>query len=110
MIKNIIFDIGSVIVTEMGAKLFPYLTIDEQNELNSIVYKNQGFVETILGNQSTNEYRERLLRTTPKYHNEINILLSFENMQLAMPKKPEMVRLAYSLKSTYRIYFFIRYD
>lgn len=61
MIKNIIFDIGSVMVTELGAKAFPYLNKDEQNELDQIVYSREnGFAEVLLGQQTTEEYRDCL--------------------------------------------------
>ena len=50
MIKNIIFDLGGVITIEKGAKAFDYLNKKDQEKLNNIVYKNNGFKELILGN------------------------------------------------------------
>ena len=105
MIKNIVFDVGNVMVTEMGAKLFPYLSTNEQKELNNLVYKSEGFTEAILGKQTTKSYKNYLLKESVKYHKEINILLSPESMSLALPKKPEMIDLAYSLKYRFKIYF-----
>lgn len=107
MIKNIIFDVGNVMVLEKGATIFPNLSIDQQKELNDLVYfKSEGFIDTLLGHQTTAEYRQKLLETTSKYHEEINILLSLEGMPIALPKVPEMVGLAYKLKADgYKIYF-----
>lgn len=105
MIKNIIFDIGNVIVTEKGASIFRHLNLGEQDELNGIIYRNSGFIETLLGNQTTDAYKRYLLRENPKYYDEIQTLLSLDGMPVAMPKKPEMVKLAYALKDKYHIYF-----
>lgn len=94
-------------VTELGARAFPYLSASEQEELNHIVYsKENGFADVILGNLTTIKYRDRLLCQTPEYHNEINTLLSIDGMRKSMPLKPEMVELAHTLSDGgYKVYF-----
>lgn len=106
MIKNLIFDVGNVIVTENGARVFPYLTQEEKSYLNHLVYsKESGFDKPILGYQTTEQYRNELIEKEPKYRKELEILLSHEGMPIALPKKTDVINLIYSLKPKYQIYF-----
>ena len=105
MIRNLVFDVGGVIVTEMGARAFPYLTRDERSYLNHLVYSKQsGFDRLILG-ELTEQYKDHLIEMEPRYKQEIETLLSLDGMPRALPKKMDVISLMYELRSSHKVYF-----
>ncbi len=106
MIKNLIFDIGNVITTEVNAAAFDNLSQVQQEELSNLaIYKNDGFIKTLLGHLTVEDCKNRLIVQCPQYQKEIRELFD-ESMQYRfLPKKPEMVDLLYALKPNYKIYF-----
>ena len=95
MIKNLIFDIGNVITTEVNAAAFDNLSQAQQEELSNLaIYKNDNFIKTLLGHLTVEDCKNRLVE------------LFDENMQdRFLPKKPEMIELLYNLRSHYNIFF-----
>lgn len=106
MIKNLIFDIGNVITTEVNAAAFGNLSQVQQEELSNLaIYKNDDFIKTLLGHLTVGDCKNRLVAQYPQYQKEIRELFD-ENMQdRFLPKKPEIVELLYNLRSHYKIYF-----
>lgn len=105
MIKNLIFDIGGVIIKEIEAKAFDYLSEKEQDELNKIVFYNKRIRELLLGNVTCQEYKEQLLNENSKYKKEIQDLLDINKQDIFLPKDEQMVELLYKIKNKYNIYF-----
>lgn len=105
MIKNLIFDIGNVIVKELTVKVFDYLSEREQQELNKIVYYDKRFKELLVGNITSEEYKNGLIKENIKYEKEIKDLLDPNNQNIFIPKDEEMISLLYKIKDKYNIYF-----
>ena len=105
MIKNLIFDIGGVIIKETEAKAFEYLSESEQDELNKIVFYNKRIRELLLGNVTCQEYKEQLLKENSKYKKEIQDLLDVNKQDIFLLKDEQMVELLYKIKDKYNIYF-----
>ena len=105
MIKNLIFDIGGVIIKEIEAKAFAHLNESEQDELNKIVFYNKRIRELLLGNVTCQEYKEQLLNENSKYKKEIQDLLDINKQDIFIPKDEEMISLLYKIKDKYNIYF-----
>ena len=105
MIKNLIFDIGGVIVKETEAKAFDYLSESEQDELNKILFYNKRIRELLLGNVTSQEYKEQLLKENSKYKKEIQDLLDVSKQDIFLPKDEQIVELLYKIKNKYNIYF-----
>lgn len=65
MIKNTILDIGGVLTEEVGGRSLDHLTTVQQKKLSELVYyKSPGFIEVILGNESSADYSAAM---TQKY-------------------------------------------
>ena len=105
MIKNLIFDIGGVIIKEVEAKAFAHLSESEQDELNKTVFYNKRIRELLLGNVTCQEYKEQLLKENSKYKKEILDLLDVNKQDIFIPKDEEMINLLYKIKDKYHIYF-----
>ena len=105
MIKNLIFDIGNVIVKEIEAKAFDYLSEAEQKELNKIVFSGKKFQELAVGNITSEEYKNGLIKENIKYEKEIKDLLDPNKQDIFIPKDEHMISLLYKIKDKYNIYF-----
>ena len=105
MIKNLIFDIGGVIIKEVEAKAFDHLSEREQEELNKIVFYNKRFQELAVGNITSEEYKNELIKENKKYEKEIQDLLDMNKQNIFIPKDEKMIRLLYRIKDKYNIYF-----
>lgn len=105
MIKNLIFDIGNVIIQELTVKVFDYLSESEQEELNKIAYYDERFKEVLVGNMTSEEYKNQLINKNIKYEKEIKDLFDPNKQDLFIPKDEQMVRLLYKIKDKYNIYF-----
>ena len=105
MIKNLIFDIGNVIIQELTVKVFDYLSESEQEELNKIVYYDKRFKEVLVGNMTSKEYKNQLINENRKYEKEIKDLFNPNKQDLFIPKNEEMISLLYKIKDKYNIYF-----
>lgn len=105
MIKNLIFDIGSVVVKELTVKVFDYLSESEQEELNKIVYYDKRFKELLVGNITSEEYKNQLINENRKYEKEIKDLFDPNKQDVFIPKDDQMISLLYKIKDRYNIYF-----
>jgi len=105
MIENLIFDIGNVIIKELTVKVFDYLSESEQQELNKIVYYDKRFKELLVGNITSEEYKNQLINENRKYEKEIKDLLNPNKQDVFIPKDEQMISLLYKIKDKYNIYF-----
>lgn len=106
MIKNIIFDIGNVLAEEVNGHALTNLSASDQARVSELVYyKSPGFIEVLLGNQSSAEYAAKLTVTHPELEAEIRYLFNPNNLPVTYPVKQEVLDLLYKLHNTYRIYF-----
>lgn len=107
MIKNIIFDIGGVLF-EYNPKIYlDKLNIKEikRKELNHIIFHNQKWRDCLNGFMTNNELIKYLQKQEPKYKNEIEQILSKENLKYMLPPKQEMIEYYKKLKKKgYKIY------
>ncbi len=106
MIKNLVFDIGNVLVEEVNAHALAWLGPEQQEEFAKLVYyKNPSFIEVLLGHQTIDEHKNQLVKQHPDKAKEIEFLLSPSSQTATLPTKPEMIDILYSLKPHYSIYF-----
>ena len=105
MIKNLIFDIGNVIIQELTVKVFDYLSESEQEKLNKIVYYDKRFKEVLVGNMTSEEYKNQLIKENRKYEKEIKDLFDPDRQDIFIPKDAQMISLLYKIKDKYNIYF-----
>ena len=108
MIKNIIFDIGGIILEWGNNPLIELLnkTDYEVNKICKIIYGDSRFKECILGNLSQFEYMKQLISENPKYSDDIKKILSEECQEEALPVIKENLEKICELKNKgYNIYF-----
>lgn len=106
MIKNIILDIGGVLAEEVNGRALAHLTVEEQDDISSLLYfKSSGFIEVLLGNESSADYSARMIEKYPNLKNEISFLFDPKNLPITYPIKRDILDLLYKLHNTYKIYF-----
>lgn len=107
MIKNIIFDIGGVLLEYNPKTYLDKLNIEEskRKELNDIIFHNQKWRDCLNGFINNNELIDYLGKGNPKYENEIEQILSKDNLKYMLPPKQDMIEYYKSLKQKgYKIY------
>lgn len=107
MIKNIIFDIGGVLLEYNPKTYLDKLNIEEtkRKELNNIIFHNQKWKDCLNGFINNDELIKYLKRENSKYENEIEQILSKDNLKYMLPPKQEMIEYYKSLKQRgYKIY------
>lgn len=108
MIKNIVFDIGGVLLDTSNEVLVKVLnkTEKEVRKLSKIVYGNQKWKQCLLGNVIQEEYRKELEKNFPNYKKDFEILLAPAYQDQVLPVKKEMLEVMYELKKRkYKIFF-----
>ena len=108
MIKNIIFDIGGIVLEWGNKPLIELLnkTDYEVNKICKIIYGDSRFKECILGNLSQIEYMKQLISENPKYSGNIKKILSKEYQEKVLPIIKENLEKIIELKNKgYKIYF-----
>ena len=106
MIKNIIFDIGGVIAEEVNGRALTHLTVAGQEQISDLIYsKSPGFVEVLLGNESSADYSAKMIEKYPNLEREISFLFDPKNLPVTYPIKQETLDLLYKLHGAYKIYF-----
>ena len=106
MIKNIIFDIGGVIAEEVNGRALTHLTVTEQEQISDLIYyKSPGFIEVLLGNESSADYSAKMIEKYPNLKREIGFLFDPKNVPVTYPIKQEILDLLYKLHGAYKIYF-----
>lgn len=107
MIRNIIFDIGGVLLDYNPKTYLDKLNIEEgkRNELNDIIFHNQKWKDCLNGFITNSELIEYLIKENLKYKNEIEQILSKNNLKYMLPPKQEMIEYYKTLKQKeYKIY------
>ena len=108
MLKNIIFDIGGIIL-EWGNKPIQKLlnkSDEKVNKISKIIYGDKRFKSCILGNLSQVEYMKQLINENPEYSDDIYKILSEEYQEKVLPVIKENLEKIIELKNKgYKIYF-----
>ncbi len=107
MIRNIIFDIGGVLLDYNPKTYLDKLNIEEskRKELNDIIFHNSKWKDCLNGFITNSELIEYLVKENKKYKDEIKQILSKENLKYMLPPKQEMIEYYKSLKQKgYKIY------
>ena len=108
MTKNIIFDIGGIVLEWGNNPLIELLnkTNYEVNKICKIIYGDSRFKECIVGKLSQFEYMKQLISENPKYSDDIEKILSEEYQEKALPVIKENLEKIFELKNKgYKIYF-----
>ena len=93
MIKNIIFDIGGVLL-EYNPKIYlDKLNIEEEKRknLNNIIFHNQKWRDCLNGHITNEELIKYLSNENPKYKHEIKKILGKDNLKYMLPPKRDMI-------------------
>ncbi len=109
MIRNIIFDIGGVLLDYNPKTYLDKLNIKEskRKELNDIIFHNKKWKDCLNGFITNSELIEYLVKENLKYKNEIEQILNKDNLKYMLPPKQEMIEYYKTLKQkTYKILFF----
>lgn len=107
MIKNIIFDIGGVLLEYNPKTYLDKFNIEEskRKELNNIIFHNQKWRDCLNGFINNEKLINYLGKENPKYKNEIEQILSKDNLKYMLPPKQDMIEYYKSLKRKgYKIY------
>ena len=104
MIKNLVFDIGGVILTELTVDYFD-LNGDEKKNLNKIIFYDKRFRKCLNGDMKVDEYLSELIKENSKYKKEIEMILGIKYQKYMLPIKKDVLELLYELKKNYNIYF-----
>lgn len=107
MIRNIIFDIGGVLLNYNPKTYLDKLNIEESKRktLNDIIFHNPKWRDCLNGFISNSELIEYLVKENQKYKSEIEQILSKENLKYMLPPKQEMIEYYKTLKQKgYKIY------
>ena len=104
MIKNLVFDIGGVILTELTVDYFD-LNEDEKKNLNKLIFHDKRFRKCLNGDMKVEEYLSELVKENSQYKKEIEMILSSKYQKYMLPIKKEVIDLIYKLKKDYNIYF-----
>lgn len=108
MIKNIIFDIGGIVLEWGTRPLLELLskTDDEVRKIDKIIYSDSRFKECVLGNLSQFEYMKQLINENTQYAEDINKILSDKYQEKVFPIIKENSEKICELKNKgYKIYF-----
>ena len=108
MFKNIIFDIGGIVLDDSDEVLVEFLNKSESQvkNLSKMVYGNQNWKKCLLGELTQKEHREELTQKFPEYKVDFEKLLNPEYQENVLPIMKENLELLYELKNkNYQIYF-----
>lgn len=107
MIKNIIFDIGGVLLEYNPKNYLDKLDIEEtkRKEINHIIFHNQKWKDCLNGMINNKQLVEYLTEQNSHYSKEIEQILDKENLKYMLPPKNEMIEYYKTLKQNgYNIY------
>lgn len=108
MIKNIVFDIGGVILDISDDVVIKFLNKkpEEVKKITKIIYKDKRWNECLLGNITQQEYMKDLILEFPEYKIEIETILGIKYQENVLPIIKETLNIMYKLKEkNYKIYF-----
>ena len=104
MIKNLVFDIGGIIITELTVNYFN-LHQEEKEELNKLIFHDKRFRKCLNGDMKVEDFSTELIKENIKYKKEIESVLGREYQKYMLPVKQDVIDLIYKLKESYNIYF-----
>lgn len=83
-----------------------HLTQQQIDNLQKIIFSKE-FEAVILGDMTTAQYIEGLIKDFPQYEQEVHAILDFRDPKsISMPKRPEMVDLLYRIRQNgYKVFF-----
>ena len=107
MIKNIILDIGGIILDDGKENLRKYLQVSEEEtkELYKIVYGSKGFRQYLLGYINLEKCMNSIISENPAYRAYIEKMLLKSNLKDIVPIKANVLQVIRELKEKYNIYF-----
>lgn len=100
MIRNIIFDIGGVLLDYNPKTYLDKLDIKEsrRKKLNDVIFHDQRWKDCLNGFISNSELIEQLVRENLEYKKEIELILSKDSLKYMLPPKQEVIEYYKSLK------------
>lgn len=108
MLKNIIVDIGGVILDDSNEVLEKFLnkSRNEVKNLSKMVYGNPNWKKCLLGELSQEEHLQKLIEQFPAYQQDFEKMLMPEYQEFVLTVMKKNLELLYELKSKkYAIYF-----
>lgn len=107
MIKNLVFDIGGILLDDGKENLRKFLEIsaEDTKKLYKIVYGSKDFRHYLVGRLKLDEYIEGIILKNPEQKEFIEKLLSKENLPKTMPIKNDILNVLRGLKKKHKIYF-----
>lgn len=107
MIKNIILDIGGIILDDGKENLRKYLHVSEEktNELYKIVYGSKGFRQYLLGYINLEKCMNSIISEKPAYRDYTEKMLLKSNLKDIVPIRSNVLQVIRKLKERYKIYF-----
>lgn len=110
MIKNIILDIGGIILDDGKENLRKYLQVskEETEKLYKIVYGSKGFRQYLLGYINLEECMNLVISENQEYKDYIDYIekmLLKSNLKDIVPIKSDVLQVIRKLKERYKIYF-----
>ncbi len=107
MIKNIILDIGGILLDDGKENLREFLQVSEEetNKLSKTVYGSKEFRQYLLGNINLEKCMNGIISKNPEYKKYIEKMLTSSNLKGIVPVKSNLLQVIRKLKETYKIYF-----
>lgn len=108
MLKNIIVDIGGVILDDSNEVVEKFLnkSRNEVKNLSKMVYGNPNWKKCLLGELSQEEHLQKLIEQFPAYQQDFEKMLMPEYQEFVLTVMKKNLELLYELKSKkYAIYF-----
>lgn len=107
MIKNLILDIGGIILDDGKENLRKYLHVSEEEtkKLYKIVYGSKGFRQYLLGYINLEKCMNSIFLEKPAYKDYIEKMLLKNNLKDIVPIKSNVLQVIRKLKERYKIYF-----
>lgn len=107
MIKNLVFDIGGILLDDGKENLMKFLEVSEEyvKKIYKIVYGSKEFRQYLVGRLELEECIKGAIQKNPEQKEFIEKLLSKENLPKTMPIKNDILNVLRELNKKYKIYF-----
>lgn len=107
MIKNLVFDIGGILLDDGKENLMKFLEVSEEyvKKIYIIVYGSKEFRQYLVGRIQLEECIKGAIQKNPEQKECIEKLLSKENLPKTMPIKNDILNVLRELNKKYNIYF-----
>lgn len=107
MIKNIVLDIGGIILDDGKENLRKYLQVskEETEKLYKIVYGSKGFRQYLLRYINLEKCMNSVISENSEYKDYIEKMLLKSNLKDIVPIKFDVLQVIRKLKERYKIYF-----